>query len=327
MVDDRRHGCGYLHEEKEFRARAHPKGRRLPLICLSFHTKQARVERHLLIQIVSHHGEVADEAGVEQTFLHRRFGPARFTHQAGTATVAGVLYLYYVAIGVAEVEFGRAFFGAAGVFPAHADACFQRSPAQSAAAATGFGFADAMRRQNLQSLIHTEAGCVQTQMIDSRLAQLACRAQCDECRPVAHPQQRHHPLMRLDRHAEQSLIKLQRPLDVGTSERHVIQLAHRENRPRLCSQPRGGCGGGRSQEELTAGNRFCHFPAILTQFRLQCLQEVEVYIAAGKNHTHAANTGGEFAVHHRGQRHRSRGFHHNVEFLHQEPHRAANLVF
>ena len=244
MVDDGRHRCRYLHEEKEFRTRANREGWRLALIRLGFHPKQPGVERHLLIQIVSHHGEVADEAGIEQTLFRCRFGLACFAHQAGTATVAGVLNLHHMAIGVAEVKFRRAFFGAAGFFAAHADAYFQRSPAQSAAAPAGFGFGDAVRHQNFQRLIHTEAGCIQTQMIDAGLTQLTRRAQRDERRSVAYAQQRHYALVRLDRHAEQALIKLQRPLHVGTSERHVIQLAHWKHRFRLCGESCGSSGSG-----------------------------------------------------------------------------------
>src|SRR6185503_20422961 len=82
-------------------------------------------------------------------------------------------------------------------------------------------------RERRQRAVGVEVVGAEAEVVDARRRVGAGAADRQELRSGADPQQRRLPLPRLNRHAEESLIEIDRALRIRHAQRHVVERAYR----------------------------------------------------------------------------------------------------
>ena len=162
--------------------------------------------------------------------------------RTASTAVAEVVQLEHHAARIRNEQLARAVRRSAFILPACANERLLRSWFIRVCWRGG----DAMRRERLHRTIDGEVLHTETKSADAWTFIRGCLSKRDESRTVANAQQHRGALPGLHRHPEESLIKVERPLDVGHGQRDLTETVDAELRRRrgLREQPRrhGQCG-------------------------------------------------------------------------------------
>ena len=199
------------HQERHRRADGQ-RGRGRTLVRANRETEQILVERVRACGVGRENGQVTQIAEREQTFLWRRLdSPAHVPERAGSTAVADVLQLTHDPVRIAEQEIRRAV--------AHGDRHFHR--------ADRVALRHAVRGERGEHAIDGEALDAEAVVVDARRRVRCRRRDGDELRSGADPQDRRCVDPRLDRHAEQTLIEVDRAFRIRDGESEVTEVRTR----------------------------------------------------------------------------------------------------
>ena len=159
---------------------------------------------------------------------------ADIAQRAASAAVADVVQLEDHAARIGDEQIARAAVRRpAFVLPARADEHLLRSRLVRGRWRGG----DAVRGERLHRAIDGEVLHAESERADARTLARRRLAQREESRSVADPQQHGRALPRLHRHAEQSLVEVERSRDVGDRQRDLTEPVDAERRARRAPGP------------------------------------------------------------------------------------------
>ena len=256
MVDARRTRRGGVRapasraaagEHQEVDARTdRERGRRRALIRAVAHAEQLPIKSVRSLRVGREDGAVAVRVQRDQSLLRRRLDQAAdVAEHAAAAAVAPVLQLHVDAIGIADVHFGCPFLRAALVRLPQRDLHLHR--------AALVALRHAVLGEHLQHAVHVEVLDADAHVIDARRRRAA--GEVEKLRSGADPQlDAGRSLPRLNRHAEQPLVEINRSFEVGNVERDVIERRDRDRRggARLQQRLRRERESGQRQQEAAA---------------------------------------------------------------------------
>ena len=214
-------------EHQEVDAVADLPGRRRRLIHHRLEAEQVEIHLHGG-RIARGDREVARVLERDDPLLRRRLGHrADVAERAAAAAVADVVQLKDDAARIGDEQIARAAVGrSAFVLPPRAHECLLRSGFLRISRRRG----EAVRRERLHRAFDREVLDAEPERADARPLARCRLPQRDEPRSVADPQQHGRSLPRLHRHAEQPLIEVERPRDVGDGQRDLAEAVDAERR-------------------------------------------------------------------------------------------------
>src|SRR5262245_22904206 len=247
-------------EHQEVDAGADLPGRCRSLIDHRLQTEQLHVHRHR-VRIARGDREVTRVLQSHETGLRRALGDrTHIAERAAPAAVADVMQLEDHAARIGDEQIAGAPVGlTAFVLSPRANERLLRSwLVRASFVGTRRGRRDAVCGKRLHRAIDREVLHAEAEGADARTLACARLPQRQESRTVADAEQHRRTLPRLDRHTEESLIELERSLDVADCQRDLAQSVDTEGRLRrpLSEQTRSSGQDGKRCEETAAGD--CH---------------------------------------------------------------------
>ena len=228
--------AGSLRQREELVAGTHRQDRQRSLVGRDRHAEQFLVERDRALLIRDENREVIDLADRYQAIAGRRLGSVAELAQQAFATAVGVLLqLHHNAVRVGDVELRRAVGMPSEIRSAHPDADGARAGVRRLRDAGDAVLAQDADQPFVVEVVHRQAG-----VVDARLHVGTPAAKRDELRPGADAQDQRPRLAGGKGEAEQALVELEGPPDVGHGQRHVIPGVDRNGRGGGCSVRRLG---------------------------------------------------------------------------------------